>query len=72
MLALGAGTVRVVDGVSYVFLGSGYLLRKAWIDIYEWFAGGKAPKEWMDRFRKTKPVGISNVKRAEEYNSKLV
>ena len=42
------GTVTVIGGVRYVVLVSGNLLPEVWADLYEWFLGGKAPKDWLD------------------------
>ena len=60
------------DGESYVVLNSGNLLVKKWVDIFEWYAGGRAPQDWIDRFNSTAPVTYTDVDRAKELNSKLV
>ena len=41
-------SVREVDGERFVVLNSGNLLPEKWLDIYEWFLGGKAPRDWID------------------------
>ena len=61
-----------VDGESYVVLNSGNLLLKKWVDIFEWFAGGRAPRDWIDRFNSTAPDTYTDVDRAKEQNSILV
>ncbi len=60
------------DGKSYVVLKSGTLLVKKWVDIFEWFAGGRAPQDWIDRFNSTAPDTYTDVDRAKEKNSMLV
>ena len=61
-----------VDGESYVVLSSGNLLVKKWVDIFAWFAGGRAPQDWIDRFNSTAPDAYTDVDRAKEKNSMLV
>ena len=53
-------------------LESGNLLPEKWLDIYEWFLGGKAPRDWLDRLHKTAPSGFSDLDKIGEMNSKLV
>ena len=48
------------------------LLSERWLDIYEWFLGGRAPKDWLDRFSKTAPSEFSEIDNVLEMNSKLV
>ena len=45
-----------LDGERYVKLPNGNLLLECWIDIYEWFEGGKAPNEWIVRLNKSAPT----------------
>ena len=61
-----------VDGESYVVLKSGNLLVRKWVDIFEWFAGGRAPRDWLDRFNTTAPDTYTDVDRVKEQNSMLV
>ena len=61
-----------VDGESYVVLSSENLLVKKWVDIFAWFAGGRAPQDWIDRFNSTAPDAYTDVDRAKEKNSMLV
>jgi len=37
-----------------------------WLDIYEWFAGKKAPKDWVERMTKSAPETRSAVEAARE------
>ena len=61
-----------LDGESYVKLRNGNLLLECWIDIYEWFEGGKAPNEWIVRLNKSAPTGFSEHDRLEEQHSRLL
>ena len=69
---LRAGSIRVVGGERFVVLASGKLLPEDWKDIYDWFWGGRAPKDWFDRFAKTAPNSFSAVDGAKEMHSKLL
>ena len=62
----------MVDGERFVVLASGKLLPEDWKDIYDWFWGGRAPKDWYDRFAKTAPNSFSAVDGAKEMHSKLL
>ena len=64
--------VRVVDGEEYTVLQSGSLLLKKWSDIFEWFCGGKAPRDWMNRFQITAPGGFSAIDRLNEENTRVL
>ena len=64
--------MKVVDGENYVMLVSGNLLPDEWIDIYEWYTGGRAPKDWLDRLNRTAPSSFTDIDRVIEENSKLV
>ena len=67
-----SGAVREVRGERFVVLASGNLLPERWLDIYEWFLGGRAPKNWLDQFSKTAPSNFSELDNVCEMNSKLV
>ena len=41
------GVVREFKGERYCVLGSGNLLKEEWKDIFYWYAGGKAPDDWI-------------------------
>ena len=42
------GVVREFKGERYCVLGSGNLLKEEWKDIFYWYAGGKAPDDWIN------------------------
>lgn len=69
-----AGTkgLKIVGGENHVVLDSGHLMPVMWIDIYEWYTGGKAPKDWLDRLNRTAPSSFTDIDRVVEENSKLV
>ena len=69
---LGAGSIREIKGERFVVLASGNLLPEVWRDIYDWFWGGKVPKDWYDRFNKTAPDTFDESKRAKEMNTNLL
>ena len=68
----GGGGVVELDGERYVKLSNGNLLLECWMDIYEWFEGGKAPNEWIVRLNKTAPTEFSEHDRIREQNTQLV
>ena len=39
----------------YVRLTNGTLMLEKWLDIYEWFTGKKAPREWVERMARSAP-----------------
>ena len=45
---------------------NGTLIPEKWLDIYEWFAGEKAQKEWIERIAKPAPQTRSKIKVARE------
>ena len=47
-LKMVAGEVVEFGGDLYGKLTHGYLLPRAWCDIYEWFGGGVAPTKWRE------------------------
>lgn len=63
---------KVVDGEEYTVLQSGNLLLKKWSDMFEWFRGGKAPQDWIDRFQITAPGGFSAIDRLCEENTRVL
>ena len=66
------GGVHEIDGERYVLLPTGNLLPECWMDIYEWFEGGKAPKEWVIRMGYSAPDGFTVFDRLKEEHSSLV
>ena len=42
------------------------------LDIYDWFAGGRAPKEWILGLDKTAPQIFTASDRVKEENTQLV
>ena len=71
-VALGDGGNMVFRGECYFNLPSGNLLAQDWQDIYEWFAGGVAPKQWREALKRTVPETISGANRAKEVFTQLV
>ena len=71
-LLSGVRLIREVRGESYVVLSSGNLLPEKWHDIYEWYGGGKAPKDWINRLQMTEPGSFNDVDQAVEMNTNLV
>ena len=71
-LLSGVGLIWEVRRESCVVLSSGNLLPEKWHDIYEWYGGGKAPKDWINRLQMTEPDLFNDVNRAVEMNTKLV
>ncbi len=57
---------------SYVVLDSGSFLPREWLDIHEWFKGGKAPEEWLGRFYATAPNSFGDIDRENERNSRVL
>ena len=50
----------------YVRLTNGMLIPEKWLVIYEWFAGQKAPKEWIERMARSAPQTRSKVEAVRE------
>jgi hypothetical protein len=71
-VVIGSDRLRVVDGDTYVVLHSGNLLLKKWLDIFEWFLGGRAPQDWWIRLNTTAPGTYTDIDRVKEQNSVLV
>ena len=69
---LGEGGTVQFNGVSYSKLASGSLLPEVWQDIFEWFAGGVAPKEWREGLCRTAPATFSSSDRVKEQFTQLV
>ena len=63
---------REIEGDAYFVLNSGNLLLERWRDVYEWYLGGRAPKDWIEQFNRTAPEYFTEVDRLGECNSKLV
>ncbi len=64
--------IMMVEGESYVMLGSGNLLPAEWFDLFQWFQGGKAPDDWLERFNLTAPGNFSELDRLNERNSRVL
>ena len=62
--------VVVYEGENYVKLTNGTLIPEPWLVIYEWFAGKKAPQEWVDRMARSAPETRSDIEAAWERYSK--
>ena len=43
-----------------------------WIDIYEWFDGGLAPKAWREALNSTVPGNFTEMDRIKETLTELV
>ena len=63
---------REIEGDAYFVLNSGNLLLERWRDVYEWYLGGRAPDDWIERFNRTAPEHFTEVDLLGECNSKLV
>ena len=46
---------KTIDGVEFIELPCGALMRKEWMDIYLWFSSRKAPQSWIDAFNASSP-----------------
>ena len=66
MVVTSVGGYLEFKGESYFVLTNGNLLPKIWEDIYQWFAGGLAPKEWKESLAKTAPLRFTEKDRAKE------
>ena len=64
--------LKLVGGENHVELDNGHLMPIIWVDIYECYTGGKAPKDWLDRLNQTAPDSFTDIDRVVEENSKLV
>jgi len=53
-------------------LPSGNLLPEVWMDIYEWFSGGMAPKKWIEALNRTVPSTFNDIDKRNEMMTKLV
>ena len=65
-------TVEEVDGEEYAVLQSGGLLLKKWVDIFEWFRGGRAPQNWLKRLDATAPGGFTDIARVNEEHTRVL
>jgi hypothetical protein len=65
-------TVKELDGERHVVIESGNMIPDNRIDIYDWFVGGKAPKDWLNRSNSMAPTTFTAVNRAEEETSWLL
>ena len=54
VLSMSGGFVEV-DGERCVKLPNENLLQESWMDFYDWFAGGRAPTEWIVVLNRTAP-----------------
>jgi hypothetical protein len=61
-----AGGIVEFKGVSYFVLSNGNWLPKMWEDIHHWFAGGVAPKDWVESLAKTAPAVFTEKDKAKE------
>ena len=71
VISVSGGLVEI-DGEKYVKLPNGNLLQESWMDIYDWFAGDRAPKEWILGQNKTAPQTFTASDRVKEENTQLV
>ena len=56
----------------FVVIDGGNWLPERWLDIYEWFLGRKAPKDWIKQLDKTASDDFSELDRISKMHSKLV
>ena len=59
--------VEVYEGERYVKLTNGTFIPEKWLDVYEWYVGRKAPKEWVERMGRSVPRSELEVAR-ESYS----
>ena len=71
-VVLGEGGIEQFNGDRYLKLQSGSLLPEVWQDVYEWFAGGVAPREWREGLCRTAPATFSESDRVKEKFSQLI
>ena len=64
--------IKEVNGEEYVVLQNGSYLLKKWSDIFDWFRGGRAPQDWLNRFDATAPSGFSIMARLNEDNTRVL
>ena len=64
--------IKEYNGERFVVIDGGNWLPEKWLDIYEWFLGGKAPGDWIERLDKTVPEDFNELDRINEMHSKLV
>ena len=64
--------IKEVDGEEYVVLQSRSYLLKKWSDIFEWFQGGRAPQDWLNRFDAMAPSGFPTMYRINEENTRVL
>ena len=69
---LGEGVCVQFDGEQYLELQNGNMLPEVWQDIYEWYAGGVAPKEWIEKIARTVPETFLGNDRVREQYTPLV
>ncbi len=65
-------TTKELDGECHVVIESGDMILDKWIDIYDWFVGGKALKVGLNCFIITAPATFTAANQAEEETSWLV
>ena len=58
--------IVVYEDDRYIRLTTGTLIPEKLLDIYEWFAGKKAPKEWIERMMRSAPQTRSKMEAARE------
>ena len=71
-LKMAAEEVVEFGGNLYVKLANGYLLPRDWRDIYEWFGGGVAPRNWREALQSTEPVGFTEIDWIKEEFNQMV
>ncbi len=64
--------MKELDRERHVVIDSGNMIPDKWIDVYDWFVGGKAPKDWLNRFNYTSPTTFTAANHAEEETIWLV
>ena len=62
---------KTVDGVEFMMLPCGTLIKKEWKDIYLWFSSCKAPQSWIDAFNASSPLSLSGLKQTSAQFSKF-
>ena len=62
----GSGGSVMLRGDTYLRLQNGNLMWDRWIDIYEWFDGGLAPKAWREALNSTVPGNFTEMDKMKE------
>ena len=68
----GSGGSVLLRGDTYLRLKNENLMWDRWIDIYEWFDRGLAPRVWREALNSTGPGNCTEMDRMKETMTQLV